>query len=159
MKNTELIEQLQNEIKHHTNIMEDRHRRIAEGLTDMDDCFLSNKMNALNIQLAMAKIKILENGGTREFDVLKDIETGDIVSKRYVDGRYGPCHLIEDEYVSKFGRFVGIAKREATYTKKGLKRDRAELPCWATIKANGSGVYGAYMSSVVIYKTEKNYAL
>lgn len=159
MSKQELIKQLQNEIEQYRATIEDRHRRIGEGLTDMDDCFFSDRMNSLHIRLARTKIEILENGGTCEFDVLRDIETDEIVSKKKVVGQYGLCHLIEDEYVSKFGRFVGLAKRESTYTKKGLKKDVANFPAWATTKANGSGLYGAYMSQVVVFQSKKNYAL
>jgi len=158
MKAQELIKQLQNEIDKYTAIIQDRSRRIGEGLTDMDDCFVSDKSNRLQIDLAKKKIQILKNGGTSTFTVLRDIETNEIVSRRLVDGRYGLCHLIDDEYVSKFGRFVGMAKRECTYTKKGLKQDKEQFPAWATTQANGSGLYGAFMAQVVVFQSEKNYA-
>jgi hypothetical protein len=158
MKAQELIKELQNEINKYTAIIQDRSRRIGEGLTDIDDCFMSDKSNRLQIDLAKKKIQILKNGGTSTFTVLRDIETGEIVSRKLVDGRFGLCHLISDEYVSKFGRFVGMAKREATYTKKGLKQDVAKFPAWATTEASGSGLYGAYMAQVVVYQSKKNYA-
>jgi len=159
MKAQELIKQLESEIEHYNSIIENRYERIAEGLTDMDDCYVSQRINGLNINLAKTKIDILKNGGTAPFDVLRDIETNEVVSKKEVLGQYGVCHLIEDEYVSKFGRFVASAKKESTYTKKGLKRDMAEFPAWATTKANGDGMYGAYMSSVVVFPSKKNYAI
>jgi len=159
MKAQELINQLQNEIDHYRATIDDRHKRISEGLTDMDDCYISQRMNSLHIDLAQTKIEILENNGFAQFDVLRDIETDEIISKKEVLGQYGVCHLIDDEYVSKFGRFVGCAKKESTYTKKGLKQDVAQLPAWATTKANGSGMYGAYMSSVVVFPSKKNYAV
>lgn len=159
MKAQELIKELQNEIDQYRAKIEDRQRRIGEGLTDMDDCFISDRMNSLHIDLAQRKIDILKNGGTAQFDVLRDIETGEIVSKKFSEGQHGLCHRIEDEFVSKFGLYVGIAKRESTYTKKGLKQCVANLPAWATTQANGSGMYGAYMSSVVVFQSKKNYAI
>lgn len=63
----------------------------------------------------------LENGVfTEDFEVnvLTDLE-GNIVSERLVDGRFGQCWLIKKENGAV--EFVGVAKKPATYEKKGYK--------------------------------------
>lgn len=63
----------------------------------------------------------IENGGafidTFCTAVLCDLQ-GNILSEKIVDGRYGPCWIIgSDNNVS----FVGVAKKAATYEKKGYR--------------------------------------
>lgn len=56
----------------------------------------------------------------REFDcnVLCDL-SGNIVSERLVNGRYGSCWIIKD--ADGLATFVSTAKKQATYRKKGYK--------------------------------------
>lgn len=153
------IESLKQEIARIQETINERFERIGRGETDMDDCFVSDKMNQLNIQLAKTKIEILEKGGTRMFSCLRDLETDEIVSTKLRHGQYGFYWIIDNDYQDKFGTYVGDAKRESTFTKKGLKRSEYESPVWATTQANGSGMMGAYNSSVTLYPSKKNYAL
>jgi len=158
MTTQEKIQRLQNRIDHTRSLMDDRRKRIADGLTDWDDCFISERSNSQNIDLLKTKIQILKNGGTSTFDVLVDIETNEVVSKKIIDAKYGQCWVIDFEYQGKFGKFVGMAKRESTYTKKGLKQESRELPAWACYKSNGSGMMGAYSAYIHIFPCDVNYA-
>lgn len=153
------IESLKNEIKHTSGLIDDRMERIGKGQTDMDDCFVSQRFNELNISLTRTKIEILKNGGLWEFDVLRDLETDEIVAEDIGNGQWGSFWWIKEEFRHKFGKTYGMAKRESTFTKKGLKRSTAMFPAWATTQANGSGMAGAYMSSVVIFKSSWNHAI
>ena len=155
----EKIQRLQNRIDHTKSLMDDRRERIQNGETDWDDCFMSERSNSQNIDLLKTKIDILKNGGTRLFDVLVDIETGEVVSKKIIDAQYGLCWIIDDEFKGKFGKFVGYAKRESTYTKKGLKQESRELPAWAKFKTSGSGMMGAYSAYVHVFPCDVNFAV
>ena len=156
MKN--LKAQLEAEIARNTEILNERYERINRGETDIDDCFISERFNKLAIQLAKTKLQLLENGGTSEFPCLRDLNTSEVVTHTLVNGRYGQCWLVEEKFRKKFGTFVGIAARSSTYHKKGLKWSTVELPSWATTKAQGSGMAGAFNSVVTIYPATKNYA-
>jgi hypothetical protein len=75
------------------------------------------------LQHAQSELKEqAENGKpfVREFtvEVLADYHTGEIVSERLVKGRYGYCWIIKDGEQAKF---VGTAKKQATYHNKGYK--------------------------------------
>lgn len=139
-------------------LMADRQRRISNNETDMEDCFASHLMEKLSVQVAKRKIDILENGGTSEFEVLKDMETGEIVSTECVRTRYGRAWIIRPEFRHKFKKFINDAKRDSTYHKKGLDRTRAKLPAWVTTRASGSGMADVYMLHVTTFISDKNYA-
>jgi len=158
-KGTALIEQLKNEIAHTSSIMDNRAQRINEGSTDMDDCFVSQRSNEQAISLAKAKIEILENGGLAPFQCLRDLETGEVVTTTIFNGKYGLCWRIDDAHQAKFGKYVGAASRESTYTRKGLKLDEVELPAWACFETNGTGMAGAYSAYVKIFPSRTNYAI
>lgn len=152
------IEQLRKEIASKRALMADRQERIQEGLTDMDDCFVSERSNQQAIDLAEAKIRILEDGGLAPFQCLRDMETGQVVTITMFNGQYGLCWRIDDEHVAKFGRYVGVAARESTYTRKGLKLDEVQLPAWACFATNGKGMAGAYSAFVKVFPSNKNWA-
>ena len=152
----ELIKSLKEEIQHTKDLISDRHKRINEGLTDMDDCFVSQRSNDLNVSLNEAKISILENGGLWSFEALY-FEDGMLASDKIVSSKYGSCWVLTDEAEARYGkRFVGLLK-DATYKKKGFKRGDIEKSAWATYSSNGTGMMGAYMASVKIFPSHTNY--
>lgn len=149
---------LEKTIQDKYDLIRDRQRRISEGSTDMDDCFISQRSNEQSISEAQMKLDILKNGGVMPFDVLMDIETGDIVSKNTYSGQYGPYWRIEEKFESKFGKYVGVAKRESTYTKKGLKVEEVDRPAWVAFSAgSGGGMMAAYTGAYQIFPSSKNY--
>ncbi|MCA9366764.1 hypothetical protein KC887_00665 [Candidatus Kaiserbacteria bacterium] len=152
------IEQLQQQIADKRKLMADRQQRIAAGQTDMDDCFVSERSNQQAIDLATAKIEILENGGLAEFDCLCDLQTGEVVSTNCFNGQYGYCWKIDEAHVPKFGKYVGDASRESTYARKGLKSSTCMLPAWACFETHGTGMAGAYSAFVKVFPSNKNYA-
>jgi hypothetical protein len=154
------IEELKKTIEHTRELMRDRSRRIGEGLTDMDDCFISERSNQQTITGCEMKINILENKGLSQFEVLVDIDTDEIVSdgdRRY--GEYGGYWVMNDEYYKRTGkRYVGDAKRESTFTKKGVRKEYREFPAWVYFSAGGgSGLMGAYTGSYRVFRSDKNY--
>lgn len=153
------IESLRKEIEDKRALMADRQQRIAAGQTDMEDCFVSERSNQQAIDLANTKIEILENGGLAEFDCLRDLETGEVVSTKRLKGQWGWCWRIDDAHVAKFGKFVGDASRESTYTRKGLKSGTCMLPAWACFDTYGTGMAGAYSAFVKVFPSNKNYAI
>lgn len=157
MKGQELLDSLRKSIDDIHDNMNNRAERIEEGSTDMDDCFVTQRIEETFISIDRMKIGILENKGLSSFQCLRDINTDEIVSIKIIDGKFGPCHLIMDEFVEKFGRFVGCAKREETYNKKGLKTSQFETSAWVGYQTNQGGMMGAYTAIPQIYMSRKNY--
>lgn len=63
----------------------------------------------------------LEEGAFKEtfkLSILQDLE-GNTISTRIVNGKFGPCWIIKNSEYS--ATFVGVAKKAATYAKKGYK--------------------------------------
>ena len=157
-KQKKIIQGLEVKIQRQREMLNERSERIGRGETDIDDCFVSDRMNQLSISVALRKIEIVKNGGLSEFDVLRDMETGEIVSKKVVNGKYGPCWLTveEPQIREKYGTFIGYARRESTYNRKGLETDTVLLPAWVKTKASGAGMVGAFNSRVITYQSDRN---
>jgi len=152
----ELLENLKKEILNRKKMAEDREKRIDNFETDETDCATSIRMEYHNDTIAEMKISILENGGFSDFECLRDFQNN-VISTKVISGKYGLCWLIDQKYQSLYGTFVGLAKRESTYTKKGIKTSTIKLPAWVAFKGNGSGMYGAYTGSPIVFPSNINY--
>ena len=124
---------------------------------DLDDCYVSTKHIQSQLSEIDLKLQILNAGGLHEFSCLRDDVTGEVVSTRLINGAYGLCHLIEDAYQGKFGRFVGLAKRPATYAKKGLTQSTVTLPAWVKLHFSGTGMAAAVSAQPGAYPSKRNY--
>lgn len=153
------IQRAEEAIKRNKEAMDDRLRRIQEGLTDMDDCFMSQRSEELAIRKAQIEIEILKNGGVQEFSVLRSIDTGEVVAKFWYEGKWGFYWRILSEYEEKYGKYVGFGIKPETLAKKGLVKGKEVAPAWVRFRSNGSGMAGAYMATCEVYRSRKNYAL
>ena len=111
-----LIAKLQSEIESTRQIMSDRHTRVGNGETDYEDCYLSMNSNASHINLNQLKISILENGGTRAFEVL--YKDGQKTNARIINGKYGDVWLVDGQFVTEFSGHSRFAK--SFFKKRGL---------------------------------------
>lgn len=158
VRGEELMKELQESIEHTVSIIRDRQERIGRGETDMDDCFVSQRSNEQSIQEDKMKINILKNKGLHEFECLIDLETDEVISVNPRSGKFGLYWRIPSEHVDKFGNYVGYAKRESTYTRKGLKVERRTRPAWVTFSSGGgTGMMAAYTGQHVIFPSNINY--
>lgn len=152
----ELLAELNQSLFNSQNVQKERQERIDNWQTDSDDCATSIRMSSHNDSIDRMKIEILENGGLSEFECLCDLK-GNVVSEKMVDGRYGACWLIKDEYQEEFGKFVGEPRKESTLTRKGLKWGTIKKAAWVSFKSNGSGMMGAYTGQAVVFPSRVNY--
>lgn len=116
--------------KHHQNAQDSFDRCDTDG-------FISQYSSGLNGQLDHAKALLADRGGLTVVPVIIDLATDQIIGVRSVHGKFGesiPCQ--------KDGKTLWIApyaKRESTYTAKGVRQ--AFMHCYAFCKFSGSG-YG-----------------
>lgn len=126
---------------------------------DMDDSSFSERFENSQISQINMKLEILKAGGLSEFDCLLDKDTKEVVSLKIVDALYGPCYIISEQFREKFGTFVGVAKLNSTYTKKGLEKSTVMLPAWVTMENSFGGNSLAAASSLrpMAFPSNRNY--
>lgn len=91
------------------------------------DGFMSQWAHGVNASRERLAAEIEENDGRYEFPGLYDVESGERVRAKLIDGRYGPCWAICDEAGEFTGKFVGaFPEKEETLERKGYE-ERTEL--------------------------------
>lgn len=114
------------ELKPYQEISEDRMRRYFDCQDDtilggISDQVTQETMRTINRKFDLF-IEQVKNGGRLNQEVetlcLYDLE-GNFVTDVLVDGRFGRCFIIKNGESDV--QFVSVAKRQATYNKKGFK--------------------------------------
>lgn len=139
---TQLLEQLQLELKQNAQIARDRETRISNCDVEWSDCFLSIAANQVSADVLRAKIQILKQGGTSSFPALLDSEGKVIERAKLISGRFGPVWLLD-------GVFYGSKKMKAA----GITEGEQQLPAWAKIGATSRTNW-----FVEIFPSDVNYA-
>ena len=103
----------------------DRDRRVAKGMTDYDDCFVSMRAESNGIYEAEMKLDILDNGGTMVIEAVID-EEGKEVNVRWVHTRYGGAYV---------GRGIFASSKKALCKKTGWHLEDKAVPCWVKFEA------------------------
>ena len=151
---TELIAQLEAEIVRMQESIDNRFDRIDRGLTDMDDCFISQKVESEAIATNRQKIDLIKNGGTAWFLDYATLD-GQIVDAMWCDTKYGwklRVRMPDGEIVwTTADTPKGLAKR-------GLKKVEVLCPAWFKFSSPCSGMAGVYSGSYQLCRSEINYA-
>lgn len=119
-------------------------KNIADCAYDMDDCFISYRLQEINIAACDYQLNILNNGGVSRFVGYTDL-----------DGNF----LTHNTFKNKFGgwttAFYNAVTDQTTFTsantakgllKKGIKKVDYEAPAWAkTTCGNMLGQFYAYV--------------
>ncbi|MDR1516447.1 MAG: hypothetical protein LBS45_12210 [Synergistaceae bacterium] len=142
-----LAESIRDTIARIEEALDDRNERISQGMTDIDDCFISERVERRAIQEARMQLDILRSDGTMPIDAVID-ENGDEVYVRYVDTRYGPKYV---------GNGVFASSLKALLKKTGWKTEERNVPCWTKfIPGSGGGMYSVYTGTVGIVRWHTN---
>ena len=150
----ELIESLEREIAVSRAAIADRSRRIADGWTDMDDCFLSQRCDERSISLAQEKIDLIKNGGCSWFTEYATLD-GTLVNAHWCHTKYG----YSLRAVMPDGSVVWTtASTVAGLSKKGLKRVQCLRPAWFVFRSPVGGMAGVYSGSYELFPSDTNYA-
>lgn len=150
----ELITALEKDIEVNRKAISDRMDRIDAGLTDMDDCFISQHLEERSIRTAREKIDLIKSGGCSWFTEYATLD-GQLVSARWCDTRYGSSLRAE----MPDGSVVWTrALTQKGLAKKGLKMVQCKRPAWFTFSSSSSGLLGAYSGDYVLFPSDTNYA-
>lgn len=150
----ELIAQLEREIENYRTAMNDRAERINAGLTDMDDCFVSQRVEERGLELAKDKIALINDGGCAWFTEYATLD-GQLVKAKWCNTKYGRSLRAE----MPNGQVVWTtASTQNGLAKKGLKKVLVKRPAWFCFESSGTGLWGAYTGSYVLFASDYNYA-
>lgn len=151
----ELVEQLEQEIKRMQESISSRYDRIDAGLTDMDDCFISQKCEDRGISNNREKINLINNGGCLWFTEYATLDNK-LINARWCKTQYG--YSLRAEMPD--GRVIWTtANTQKGLAKKGLKKVECKRPAWYKFSSGGlSGMLGVYAGSYVPFPSDVNYA-
>lgn len=150
----ELVEALNSEIQLMQKSIEERHQRIYDGFTDMDDCFVSQHVEERGIRVAKEKIALIEDGGCAWFSEYATLD-GQLVRARWCNTKYGYSLRAEMPDGSVVWTTASTKKGLA---KKGLKMVKCLRPAWYAFHSSQSGMMGVYSGDYVLFPSDVNYA-
>lgn len=150
----ELIKELEEDIALVKAASDDRWQRINDGLTDIDDCFLSMKCEERGISNNKAKIDLIKNGGCAWFLEYATLD-GKLVDAHWCNTMYGSKLRAEMPDGSVVWTTATTAKGLA---KKGLKQVECKRPAWYKFSSGSGGLCGVFSGSYVLYPSRVNYA-
>lgn len=150
----DLIHDLERDIEMHTNAIRNRFDRIDAGMTDMDDCFVSQRCDERGINVAKDKIRLIKDGGCAWFVEYSTLD-GTPVNAKWCNTRFGTSLRAE----MPDGSVVWTtATTQKGLARKGLKMIECKRPAWYTFRSSASGMLGVYGGSYVLFPSDINYA-
>lgn len=151
----ELIADLEREITLMQEAIDHRWERINAGMTDMDDCFISQKCEDRGISNNRDKINLIQRGGCEWFREYATLD-GTLVDAHWCNTRYGwklRAKMPDGSVVWT------TASTKAGLAKKGLKQVECLRPAWFKFSSGGlGGMLGVYAGSYVLFPSDTNYA-
>jgi hypothetical protein len=150
----ELVKELEQEIATLQASISNRYDRIDAGMTDMDDCFISDRCEQRGIQLAKDKINLINNGGCSWFTEYATLD-GQLVNAVWCNTKYGYSLRVTMPDGSIVWTTASTAKGLA---RKGLKQVECRRPAWYCFKSSNSGMLGVYTGYYALFPSDVNYA-
>lgn len=135
----ELKKIIEREIEQIHEIQKDRDRRIADGWTDEDDCFMSIRTNSQSLERCRMQLKILEGDGLDDFKVIVD-EDGNEVYVHEFRNKWGGYSWV--------GRGIFASSLKALLKKTGWVEKTIKAPVWVKFYGgSGGGMLGVFTGS------------
>ena len=150
----ELVEQLEKEIARLEESISNRWDRINEGMTDMDDCFMSERCEERGIQNNKDKIALINKGGCEWFLEYATLD-GKLVDAHWCNTKFGSSLRVKMPDGSVVWTTACTAKGLA---KKGLKKVECLRPAWFKFSCSQGGMLGVYTGQYVYFPSDVNYA-
>lgn len=156
----ELVQMLKNDIQRYKEQQENRQKRIDSWETDIDDCFISDRVETRGISNAKEKIDLIENGGCMWFTEYATLD-GILVDARWCNCNnphgFGTVSKLRVEMPD--GTVIWTAADTAAGLKKrGLKKVLCKRPAWFRFSSSERGMMGVYSGSYIPFPSDVNYA-
>ena len=150
----ELVKDLQNEMQRYRDNMENRDARISNGLTDIDDCFISQRNEERSLNLCKDKIDLINDGGCAWFTEYATTD-GVLVEAHWCNTKYGSKLRVTmpDESI-----VWTSATTKNGLTKIGLKKVLCKRPAWFAFHSSQGGMLGVYTGQYITFASDFNYA-
>ena len=150
----ELIAELEADIKRTKEAQARRDEHLANCDFDLDDCFVSVRLDENSIRTAQDKIDLLRRGGCEWFTEYANLD-GELVDANWCNTKYG--WKLRVKYPNGDVKWT-TADTKKGLAKLGLKKVMCLRPAWFTFRSAGSGLFGACMGSYVKFPSDINYA-
>lgn len=131
---------------HLLDVLENRQRRIDNCETDMDDCFVSERIEHNALSECDKQLKILDTDGLMDYDAVFDND-GNEVWVHWVNTRYGGAYV---------GNGIFASSRKALLKKTGWTVRTIRVPCWTKSVCHGTGLCGAFNSTIEVVRWHTN---
>lgn len=149
-----LIERLEAQRETVKKQIANRQERIDNWETDIDDCFISIKVDSDSLSQIDMKLHLLRNGGTSWFLEYATLD-GTIIKARWCNTKYGTklrAVMPNGEVVwTSSDTSKGLAKR-------GIKKVLCKRPAWIRFYSGDSGLMGVMTGSYGEFPSDVNYA-
>ena len=133
----ELAESIRERIRDTEEIQERRDKRIADGWTDEDDCFMSIRVEEQALANYRMQLKILDGDGLMDYEAIFD-ENGKEVRIHEFRNKWGGYSVV--------GRGVFASSEKALLKKTGWTKKTIRVPVWTKFYGGSGGglcsVYG-----------------
>lgn len=150
----ELIKRLESDIEGYKKTISDRIDRINEGVTDWDDCFISQRCESRGMELCKSKIELIRNGGTAWFTEYATLD-GILVDAHWCNTKYGYSLRVK----MPNGQVIWTtSSTKKGLAKRGLKVVECRRPAWYAFKSPHGGMMGVYTGSYELFPSDVNYA-
>lgn len=134
-----LRESIEREIEHIHEIQIEREKRIADGWTDYDDCFMSIRTDAQAIDKCRKQLEILKGDGCMDYEAIFD-ENGKEVRTHWFRNKWGGDTIV--------GNGVFASSEKALLKKTGWTKKTIRVPVWVKFHGGcGGGMLGVYTGS------------
>lgn len=135
----ELAESIRESIRHTEAIQMEREKRIADGWTDEDDCFMSIRVEEQALANYRMQLKILEGDGLMDYEAIFD-ESGKEVRTHWFSNKWGGDTIV--------GNGVFASSEKALLKKTGWTKKTIRVPVWTKFFGGcGGGLCSVYTGS------------
>ena len=149
-----LIKELEEQIALMRKAISDRWDRINAGMTDIDDCFMSQRCEERGINVNNDKIRLIKDGGCSWFVEYATLD-GKLINAHWCNTRYGLKLRAEMPDGSVVWTTADTQKGLA---RRGLKMVECKRPAWYKFHSSSSGLLGVYAGEYVLFPSDFNYA-
>lgn len=144
----ELAKQIEQKRQIFVESMERRDKRIADGWTDEDDCFMSIRAEEHGIIECNKQLEILKGDGLMDIEAIFD-----------ADGNEVNVHSFQNQWgrTSYVGRGIFASSLNALLKKTGWVKKTIRVPVWTKFEAgSGGGMCAVYTGRIVFTRWHTN---